>query len=113
MSSVYKKTFDLEHRKNEYKRVKNKYPNRIPVILEGIELPMNKRKYLIPHDITFSEFTWILRGKKLQLKPEEAIFLFVNNTLIPSNTLLSSVYGENKDEDGFLYVVITKESTFG
>lgn len=113
MSSVYKKTFDLKYRKNEYKKVKNKYPDRIPVILEGIELPMNKRKYLVPNDITFSEFTWILRGKKLKLKPEEAIFLFVNNTLIPSNTLLSSVYEENKDEDGFLYVIITKESTFG
>ncbi len=45
--------------------------------------------------------------------PEKAIFIFVNNVLPPSSSLLSQVYQEHMDEDGFLYVLYSSENTFG
>jgi GABA(A) receptor-associated protein len=36
-----------------------------------------------------------------------------NKTLPPTAALMSQVYKEHKDEDGFLYVTYSGESTFG
>jgi GABA(A) receptor-associated protein len=49
----------------------------------------------------------------MENSPEKAIFIFVNNVLPPSSSLLSQVYQEHMDEDGFLYVVYSSENTFG
>ncbi len=51
--------------------------------------------------------------KRIKLTPEKAIFIFVNNVLPPNPALMSTIYEEQKDEDGFLYVTYNGESTFG
>ena len=52
--------------------------------------------------------------KRIKLSPEKSIFLFVNDTnLVPTAALLSQVYDEHKDDDGFLYITYNGESTFG
>jgi hypothetical protein len=38
------------------------------------------------------------------LSPEKAIFIFVDEVLPPTAALMSSIYEEHKDEDGFLYI---------
>jgi hypothetical protein len=52
-------------------------------------------------------------AQRIKLSPEKAIFIFVNNVLPPSSSLLSHVYAEHKDADGFLYIVYSSENTFG
>jgi GABA(A) receptor-associated protein len=47
------------------------------------------------------------------LNPACALFIFINNRLIPVTTVVSTVYETNKDEDGFLYVCCSEENTFG
>jgi GABA(A) receptor-associated protein len=34
----------------------------------------------------------------------QAIFIFVNNILPPTSASMATIYEEQKDEDGFLYV---------
>lgn len=41
---------------------------------------IDKRKFLVPSDITVAQFTWIIR-KRIQLPAEKAIFLFVNKSI--------------------------------
>ena len=41
---------------------------------------IDKRKYLVPSDITVAQFMWIIR-KRIQLPSEKAIFLFVDKTV--------------------------------
>ena len=48
---------------------------------------------------------------KLEYNPEFSIF--INDKLCPTSALLSQIYEENKDEDGFLYIKYDGESTFG
>ena len=55
---------------------------------------------------------YIIR-KRIKLKPEESIYIFTDDKLIPSSMILSTVYEKNKNEDGFLYMVYTAENTFG
>ena len=106
----------FDKRKSESDRILQKYPDRIPIIVQNAQeslLPeIDKKKYLAPHDLTIGQFMYVIR-KRVRLEPEHAIFMFVNNTLPSTSTLLSTIYKEQKHDDGFLYLDISGESTFG
>ena len=105
-----------EDRCNESKRILEKYPNRVPIIVEkttGSNInDIDKRKFLVPNDITVGQFNYIIR-KRIQLQPEKAMFMFVNNILPPTASSISDIYEQHKGEDGFLYVSYSGENTFG
>mmetsp|Transcript_24427 Transcript_24427/g.70357 ORF Transcript_24427/g.70357 Transcript_24427/m.70357 type:complete len:155 (+) Transcript_24427:2529-2993(+) len=106
----------LEKRKSEAERIRAKYPDRVPVICEKADrsdIPeIDKKKYLVPADLTVGQFHYVIR-KRIKLAPEKALFLFCSNTIPPNAALMSTVYEEQKDEDGFLYLQYSGESTFG
>lgn len=56
-----------------------------------------------PKDLTVGQFVYVIR-KRIKLMPEKAIFIFVGDILPATAALMSSIYEEYKDEDGFLYV---------
>ena len=105
--------------KEEAIRVRTKYPDRIPIIVHrcntaGPDVPqIDKHKFLVPSDLSMGQFQYVIR-KRLTLSPEKALFLFVNNAIVPTSSLVSSVYDEYQDEDTmFLYVTYAMENTFG
>ena len=53
--------------------------------------------------MTVGQFCYVIR-KRIKLAPEKAIFIFVNEVLPPTAALMSSIYEEHKDDDGFLYI---------
>nr|6WY6_A Chain A, Autophagy-related protein 8 [Saccharomyces cerevisiae]6WY6_B Chain B, Autophagy-related protein 8 [Saccharomyces cerevisiae] len=116
MKSTFKSEYPFEKRKAESERIADRFPNRIPVICEKAEksdIPeIDKRKYLVPADLTVGQFVYVIR-KRIMLPPEKAIFIFVNDTLPPTAALMSAIYQEHKDKDGFLYVTYSGENTFG
>jgi GABA(A) receptor-associated protein len=73
---------------------------------------LRARRYLVPADLTVGQFVYVIR-KRIKLSPEKAIFIFVGNVLPPTAAMMSSVYEQNKDEDGFLYITYSGENTFG
>ena len=81
-------------------------PNK-QVICEKVEksdiATIDKKKYLVPSDLTVGQFVYVIR-KRIKLSPEKAIFIFVDEVLPPTAALMSSIYEEHKDEDGFLYI---------
>ncbi|KAJ2743694.1 ubiquitin-like protein atg8 [Coemansia sp. BCRC 34301] len=115
-----KSKFQLEHafekRRAEAERIRQKYPDRIPVICEKVEksdiTTIDKKKYLVPSDLTVGQFVYVIR-KRIKLSPEKAIFIFVNEVLPPTAALMSAVYEEHQDPDGFLYITYSGENTFG
>ncbi|GMM39233.1 hypothetical protein FOG51_03565 [Hanseniaspora uvarum] len=129
----FKAEYPFNVRKNECDRICQKYIDRIPVIVEkqGLdststsnessnnvsksnEVPaLDKRKYLVPQSLTIGQFVYIIR-KRIDLPPERAIFVFVNNGILPNtSSLMSQLYLEYKDADGFLYINYAGENTFG
>ncbi|KAF2285743.1 hypothetical protein GH714_007561 [Hevea brasiliensis] len=107
---------DTKRRQAESARIREKYPDRIPVIVERAErsdIPdIDKKKYLVPADLTVGQFVYVVR-KRIKLSAEKAIFIFVKNVLPPTAAMMSAIYEENKDEDGFLYMTYSGENTFG
>lgn len=112
----FKEEHPLEKRKAEAGRIKDKYPDRIPVIVEKADKSdisdIDKKKYLVPSDLTVGQFVYVIR-KRIKLSPEKAIFIFVKNILPPTAALMSSIYEDHRDEDGFLYITYSGENTFG
>lgn len=113
----FKSIHEFEFRKQEAIRILHKYPERVPIIVEKSQTcndikKIDKIKYLVPRDITMSQFIFVIR-KRLHLSPEKALFLFVKDTFISQNQLLGSVHDTYQDEDGFLYVEYSSENTFG
>ena len=116
-TSSFKKQYDADARAAESKRVRERYPDRVPVIVErasgGANVPLcDKHKFLVPGDLTAGQLCYVIR-RRIKLAPEHALFILVNGRLMQSSTLISSIYDECKDKDGFLYVHYSGESVFG
>ena len=116
MRSKFREEHPLDQRKAEADRIRRKYPNRIPVICEKLEksdvTSIDKKKYLVPEELSVGQFIVVIR-RRIQLAPEKAIFIFVNDILPPTAMLMSQLYDQYKDEDGFLYITYSGENTFG
>ena len=79
----------------------------------GADIPnLDRSKYLVPDDLTVGLFLFNIR-RKMQLSPEKALYLFVQDYQPPRDKLFSSLYEEFKDEDGFLYISYTGENSSG
>ncbi|CAN0888655.1 Autophagy-related protein 8i [Linum grandiflorum] len=116
MAISFKAEFTFEQRLSESRDMIAKYPDRVPVIAERYcktDLPqMEKKKYLVPRDMSVGQFIHIL-SNRLHMTPGKALFVFVNNTLPQTSTTMDSIYESFKDEDGFLYMCYSSEKTFG
>jgi len=121
--SSYKESTPFDKRILESNKIKQKYPTRIPIICERITAKksdaktqisnIDKNKFLVPGDLTMGQFLYVIR-KRIQLSPEQALFIYVNNSILPAtSSSVSTIYEEFKDDDGFLYIIYSGENTFG
>merc|ERR1712070_216601 len=90
MLKPFKEEHSLDKRREVADRIRAKYPDRIPVIVEKApksDAPdIDKKKFLVPADITVGKFVY---------------------------EIMSHIYAKYKDEDGFLYITYSGENTFG
>lgn len=116
MKSTFKETHPFAKRKAECERIRAQFPDRIPVICEkedGSDVPdLDKIKYIVPYDLTVGQFVYVIR-KRIVHDAHKSLFIFVNEELPPVGALMSSLYAEHRDLDGYLYVTYSGENTFG
>lgn len=97
-----------------YSYLLERYPDRVPILVDppkGVNL--EKRKYLVQRDMTTGQFTSLIR-KRMQLKPHEAVFMFVNNdTLPPVSIDIGTLHREHAEPSGILCVKYCRENVFG
>lgn len=114
----FKIIYDFNHRLAESNRILLKYPDRIPIVCQknkranALCPTIDKQKYLVPGDLSIGQFIYIIR-KRLKLSSEKALFIFINGTIPNVGKLISTIYEEHKDKDGFLYIYYNLENTFG
>ena len=116
--SKFKQEYTFEERKAEGERIREKYPDRIPVIVEKAPnakdtLPdIDKKKFLVPIDIQNSQLSYVIR-KRIKLSSDQAMFLFINGKIPPSSELIGTIYEKEKDLDSFLYYTYMGEDAYG
>ena len=104
----------VEERKKECEKLHKQFPGKIPIVCEKDPKSkirgVDKNKYLIPEDLTASEFILLMR-KKIEVPNESAFYLLANGrNSIVGDIPLSDIYEKYKDpEDGFLYIAYTNE----
>ncbi|GAV07353.1 hypothetical protein RvY_17192 [Ramazzottius varieornatus] len=114
----FKERKSIELRREEILNIRRDHPHKIPVIVERyrkeVDLPLlEKEKYLVPSDVTMSQFLSIIRSR-LVLAPNQAFYLIVNNKFLASmSKTMGEIYHEEHDPDGFLYMVYASQEMFG
>jgi GABA(A) receptor-associated protein len=112
----FKTKYLVDCRIKESERLKEKYPDRIPIILDkeiGSDIQnIDKKKYLVPMDFTVGQFHFLIR-KRIKIREEQAMFLMVNGFIAANSSLISQLYQEYRDKDGFLYITYSGENVFG
>ncbi len=108
----------VDKRREESEKIRNQFPEKIPIICEKDPKSnirdIDKTKYLVPGDLTVSQFNMMIR-KRIEIQQEAAFYLLVNGkNSITGDSLLSDIYEKYKDpEDGFLYIAYASELTWG
>jgi GABA(A) receptor-associated protein len=109
----YKTKYTYEQRLEQSSKIIRKYEARIPVLVFSKDVILNKFKFLVPSDLSFSQFVYIVRQKIENIKENEALYFFIKDKLISPNTSMIQLYDEYRDDDNHIYITITKETTFG
>ena len=117
MTNQFKKKHSLEDRKAESKKILEKYPERIPIIVtkdpKSQLSDMDKNKFLTPCELTLGQFLFLIR-KRIKVDETTSLFIFVQETILaPTSFTMQSLYDSYKDEDGFLYLMYCSENVFG
>ncbi|XP_077522344.1 microtubule-associated protein 1 light chain 3 alpha-like isoform X2 [Amblyomma americanum] len=105
-------------RKEEVTNIRQRFPSKIPVIVERYakekNLPLlDKTKFLVPQELTMSQFVSIVRNR-LQISACQSFYLLVDNKSMANlSKTLSDVYADWHDEDGFLYITYASQEMFG
>ncbi len=118
LKSNFRDTTPFKKRKTESSNMRIKYPDRVPVICEVIpnytsQIQLDRRKYLVPGNLTVGQFLSVIR-KKINMEAGQAIYIFNDYGGIPMcSQLMSVLYQQQKNLDGFIYFGLAVESTFG
>ena len=119
-SKTFKERFTYQDRQKKFSKFKEIYPKRVPVVLQPEQKhnsssslkPMKKNFYLFGEDVSVCKVLQFIRSE-IKIGNETAVWLFVNGIMPQMTSTLNSLYENNKDSDGFLYIVYCGELTFG
>lgn len=113
---TFKEKLDSTERLKIANEIRSRYPDRIPIICEpkpGSDITIDKVKFLAPRDFKMGHFMITLRNRIRNLNSSDALYVFCNDSLAPTGKTIGDIYESKKSDDGLLYFVFDKESTFG
>lgn len=104
--SPFKMEWSLEFRAKDCTRMREKYPDRVPLIVEresDKRVPeLAKCKLLMNYTVTVAQALRIIRNKA-GLGRDCRLQLYVNGRMLEHEQLIADVHMQERDEDGFLY----------
>lgn len=104
---------DVGLTEEKLKIIKQKYPNKIPVVVfTNDTIEIDRRKYLVEESFLFSELMNLFRRRISGISEADGLYMFVGDkqSLVPLSKRVSDVFDEN---DQYLKITLAKESTFG
>ncbi len=89
-------------------------PKKYPVLLVNNmkNKEFKKIKFLVPKSFSAGKFIKLIK-KFGAFRPEESIFLSVNQKILNTRILIGELYDKHKSEDKFLYLKVDEIQAFG
>lgn len=125
-SKVLRKKIEIDYNKNtftdeekaqikmEANHILTKYPGYVPIICSSSKFNLQKNKYVVNKNLTFSEFVISIRKKIPKLNEKEGLYFLTNDTMIPLSMDIGTIYDQHKDlSTDILQIWILKENMFG
>mmetsp|Transcript_24833 Transcript_24833/g.45569 ORF Transcript_24833/g.45569 Transcript_24833/m.45569 type:complete len:150 (-) Transcript_24833:125-574(-) len=118
-------TVPFEKRVAEANRIREKHPDRVPVICERAPrthlMEIEKKKFLVPGTMLCGEFKYIVHKHINQvtmeqgngLRADQTIYLFCGNKTPKTGATMAEIYENYRADDGFLYIKYSAENTLG
>lgn len=104
---------EIDERKKQSAKLMKKHPGKYPLIINSNSLKTKVQKYIVSDHITLKEVINQYK-KNVKLSENQALFIFINNKVLPVQmSTVGDIYEKYKNEDGFLYINIEVENTFG
>merc|ERR1712198_427310 len=116
MKWQYKEEHPYEKRRAEGEKIRRKYPDRVSRHCREESQSKNWRLRQEKVPGTLRSHCWpiyFLIRKRISLRPEDALFFFVNHVVPPTSATMGSLYQEHHEEDFFLYIAYSDESVYG
>ncbi len=109
----FRELYTFEQRYEQSKHVLSKYPNSVPIIVQG-DVSLKKHKYLVPSGLTIGHFMASVRKQlNCPLNSQQGLVFSCGTHFPNAHELISVVFNNYRDKDGFLYMDIHVENTFG
>jgi GABA(A) receptor-associated protein len=115
----FKAKYDFETRKSLYNSLMVNNSNYVPCVVNlagdivaKYKIMSPELRVLIQANYTLGQFINILR-KRINICSSEGLYVFIDNVLLPTSSVMSKIYSERKNRDGFLYVDLAMLETFG
>lgn len=90
-----------------------RHPGRVPTVLQSRTCVLRKKKFLVPHETTVTEFLHIVRSYITEYRPKDALFLFVQKMLPLHTDTFLELYTQYVDVDLILHMQVEREEVFG
>jgi hypothetical protein len=98
--SIYQKKYTFNERYNQSQELLEKYPDKIPAIIEGL----CDNLYILPKDMIFAKLIFKLNLEN-NISSNEKVIVSVNNDQIPSiYSNIHDIYKKYVNDDGILYI---------
>jgi len=88
-----------------------KHPSHVPIVLVSNEQLQNT-KLLMNKETTVSNLMCHIRSKN-KLNRFQAYYIFISKLLVSQTSTLGDLHRMYSNENGFLYITVKKENTFG
>jgi hypothetical protein len=102
----------LQERHRLSRKIKEKYPECVPILIDIPSRVAYRKKYIVGRESPLSRLILSIRDEN-NLAVEEGIYLMSNNTLLMPSRFIEQIYKSHANEDGFLYITVMVENTFG
>lgn len=96
----------LSSRIEEVQGIRTKFPNKVPVIVERFHkertlVQLDKSKFLVPQELTMSQFVTIIRNR-MSLNSNQAFYLLIDDKGIASMSMTLGNKFLSNSTDGYL-----------
>ena len=115
MKDSFKDELPFNDRVELCNRLRTQNNEGFPIIIKSIDkgLKITRRKFLVPGDCNIGDLLHQLRPF-CDIDGQQAIFLFCGNgVLVPTSYTITQAYQRYADKDGFLYISVALENSFG